>query len=101
MEYKYLFDGNSIEFDKDNPDYNWLFLRVENCYVNDILRADREVFLKDILNFLGIAIREEDKYVTFTNSGDSYIDFGLYEKENIMRKHDGKNGPIQLCISLK
>ena len=101
MEYKYLFDENSIEFNKDNPDYNWLLLRVANCYANDKLRAGIEVFLKDILNFLGIAIREEDKYVSFAYSGDSYIDFGLYEKENVMRKHGGKNGPIQLRISLK
>ena len=66
---------------------NKYFLRLVECYFNDILRCRGYVYLKDVYEYLGIPLDAESYDVGWIYDeknpiGDNFIDFGLsYEFE--------------------
>lgn len=67
---------------KDVPEYNYMFLKSQQNYLNDMLRARGHLFLNEVYRALGF---EDSKagavvgWVISKNGGDNFVDFGLYD----------------------
>lgn len=82
-EYARFFDEASPYWEKDS-EYNLMFLRAEQNYANDRLRAKGRVYLNEIYERLGIPTTKAGQVVGWVydpenGTGDNYIDFGIYE----------------------
>lgn len=70
-----------------NPEYTLVFLKYQQCYANDLLKAKGHVFLNEVYEMLDIPKTEAgDKVGWIYNkecpNGDNFIDFGLHDKQN-------------------
>jgi len=65
------------------PEYNLLFLRAQQNYANDKLRAKGHVFLNEIYDALGIERSREGSVVgwIYGGEGDNMIDFGIFNQD--------------------
>ena len=85
-DYARIFDNGSMGWTKD-PEYNLMFLKLQQNQANDRLRAQGYLFLNDVYDMLGIPrtkagqivgwIYDEDNPV-----GDNCVDFGIYDIYN-------------------
>jgi hypothetical protein len=92
--YATLFDEASRYWEKDAA-YNLMFLRARQQQANDMLRANRHLFLNDVLKMLDLPITPAGQVVGWVYNeedpnGDNYVDFGLYE----MYKDECDNGKL-------
>lgn len=78
-------DGNTIlnSHWENNNEYNLMFLKSQERYANDLLRAKKRVFLNEVYEMLGLPRSKAGQVVGWVYdpenpSGDNYIDFGLY-----------------------
>lgn len=79
--YAKFFDESSPNWNK-NPEYNLMFLKAQENYYNDLLKARGHVFLNEVYEALGIEHTQAGAVVGWVlseDNGDNYIDFGLYE----------------------
>lgn len=82
--YSRLFDEASTRWEKD-PEYNRMFLQVQQNYFNDLLQARGHVFLNEVYDNLGFERTPEASVVGWLvgpradGLADGYIDFGFYE----------------------
>ena len=79
--YARVFDENSPYWTED-IEYNREFLRLQQQYFNDLLRARGYILLNEVYKQLGIPTSESFKsigwiYDPSNETIDSYIDFGL------------------------
>lgn len=93
--YAKFFDEASREWQKD-PEYNLMFLKAQQQYANDKLRANGYLTLNEVYDMLDIPRTKAGMVVGWVyNSknpvGDNYVDFGIYDicKE---RNRDFVNG---------
>lgn len=78
-------NGNTIlnrHWENDN-EYNLMFLKAQERYANDLLRAKKRVFLNEVYEMLGLPRTKAGQVVGWVYdpenpTGDNYIDFGLY-----------------------
>ena len=85
-KYKQTFDSSCNAWEKDQK-FNVMYLKAQQNYFNDILRNRGYVFLRDILEHLGLPVTKISLFVGWycdaTNTfGNNYIDFGIQEKAN-------------------
>ena len=71
-----------------NSEYNMVFLREQQNYANNLLKSRGHLFLNDVYDMLGIARSKAGQcvgwiYNTENPQGDNYVDFGLYDSQNI------------------
>jgi hypothetical protein len=80
--YARLFDEFSSSWNR-NPEYNLVFLRSQQNYLNDKLRARGHLFLNEVYESLGLDHTKEGALVGWVigSEGDNYVDFGLFDKE--------------------
>lgn len=84
-DYRRIFDKTNPWWDSNNNDirYYMMFLRSQQSYFNDLLRANKYVFLNDVLKALGFPktrVGQEVGWVHNPEDGnDGYIDFRLAE----------------------
>ncbi len=78
-------DGNSIlnPHWEPNNDYNIMFIKAQENYANDLLRAKKRLFLNDVYEMLGLPQTKAGQVVGWVYDkdnpvGDNYVDFGLY-----------------------
>lgn len=78
-------DGNSIlnPHWESNNEYNLMFIKAQERYANDLLKAKKRVFLNDVYEMLGLPRTKAGQIVGWvydpeSPKGDNYIDFGLY-----------------------
>ena len=78
--YARFFDETSRNWTK-TPEYNMLFLRAQQDWANDRLRAYGYVFLNEIYEALGLERSQAGQIVGWklSNDGDGFIDFGIYD----------------------
>lgn len=93
--YARFFDESSRYFEK-NPELNLMFLRAEQNFANDRLKARGYVFLNEIYERLGIPTTKAGQVVGWiydpkNGKGDNYIDFGIYDM-NREKVRDFVNG---------
>lgn len=78
-------DGNSVlnPHWESNNEYNLMFLKAQENYANDLLKAKRRLFLNDVYEMLGLPRTKAGQVVGWVYDpehpiGDNYVDFGLY-----------------------
>ena len=69
---------------EDNAEYNLMFLRRQQDYANDRLKARGHLFLNEVYDMLGIPRSEAGQSVGWVYDeknpvGDNYVDFGIYD----------------------
>ena len=85
-EYARFFDAASENFAKD-PEYNMMFLRRQQDYANEMLKARGHLFLNEVYDLLDIPRSKAGQVVGWVydkngnTKGDNYVDFGLYRND--------------------
>lgn len=81
--YARIFDEKSKEWTKD-PEWNLIYLKNQQQFANDMLRARGHVLLNDVYDCLDIPRSSAGTVVGWVlgDEGDNYIDFGIYSKAN-------------------
>lgn len=80
--YARVFDEFNSNWDK-SQEYNIMFLRAQQNYANDVLRARGHVFLNDIYDALGFPRTQAGQVVGWVlGNGDDFIDFGLCDMDS-------------------
>lgn len=82
-EYAKFFDESCPDWQK-NADYNLMFLRRQQDWANDKLKAQGYLFLNDVYDLLGIQKTPAGQVVGWIYDeknpmGDNYVDFGIYD----------------------
>lgn len=77
--YARFFDEFSSNW-KKVPEYNLLFLRCQQTYANDMLKARGHVFLNEVYDLLGIPRSQAGAVVGwfYDKNDGGFIDFGIY-----------------------
>lgn len=78
-------EGNHIpnpHWDENN-EYNLMFLKAQENYANDLLKAKKRLFLNEVYEMLGLPRTKAGQVVGWTYNpenpiGDNYVDFGIY-----------------------
>lgn len=81
--YARFFDASSREWE-DDSEYNLMFLRAEQDYATDRLRAKGFLSLNEVYERLDIPTTKEGQIVGWVYNpddpvGDNYVDFGIYQ----------------------
>jgi hypothetical protein len=87
--YKAWFDKNSNSWSSPQfGEYNWMFLRHQQNWANDLLRARGHLFLNEIRNLLGLPHTAIGAIVGWVYSevkpenGGNFVDFGCWSQED-------------------
>lgn len=78
-------------------EYNWIFLRNQQNWANDMLRARGHVFLNEVYSLLGLDHTSAGSIVGWVydrenDRGDNYIDFGCWGQQFDKQPLDFFNG---------
>ena len=84
--YAKVFDNGCKGWEKDS-DYNMMYLKNVQAYLNDKLRTEGHLFLNEAYDELGIPRTKAGQIVGWIYDeknpvGDNYVDFGLYDIHN-------------------
>ena len=85
-DYAKVFDCGS-EYHRKDPEYNLMFLRRQQDYANEVLKAKGYLFLNDVYEMLGFPRTKAGQVVGWIYDeknpiGDNYVDFGIYNVKN-------------------
>lgn len=85
-DYAVFFDDGCTGWTK-NPEQNLYFLKCQQNYLNDLLKARGHVFLNEVYDALGIPRTKAGNVVGWIYDekhpvGDNFIDFGIYNQDN-------------------
>lgn len=91
--YAVFFDELNPNWDRD-PEVNKLFLHAQQNYANDLLHARGHVFLNEVYRSLGCDHTQAGSVVgwVLSETGDNYIDFGVFNGQDGERIRDFVNG---------
>lgn len=63
-----------------NPEYNLMFLKCQQNYANDLLKARGHLFLNEVYDMLGIKRSDAGIMVGWVyGNGDNFVDFGIFD----------------------
>ena len=86
------------------PEYNLIFLRCQQNYANDLLKARGHVFLNEVYDMIGVPRSKAGSVVGWIltgNAGDHFIDFGIFDDEDNIRDFvNGREGSILLDFNV-
>jgi hypothetical protein len=102
--YARFFDQLCSSWSKD-PEYNFLFIRCQQNYANDLLKARGHVMLNEVYDMLGIPRSKAGAVVGWIlmpdGSTDNYIDFGVFDDNDRARDFvNGREGSILLDFNV-
>lgn len=68
---------------ESNNEYNLMFIKAQENYANDLLKAKKRLFLNEVYEMLGLPATKAGQVVGWVYDpenpiGDNYVDFGLY-----------------------
>ena len=105
--YARWFDVDNTNYNKHPfQEYNWAFLRNQQNWANDMLRARGHVFLNEVYGMLGLSHTSAGAAVGWVydrnnDVGDNYIDFGCWDqKDNPLDFANGREGAILLDFNV-
>lgn len=83
-DYARFYDDGCTGWTKD-PEYNLTFLKHQQAYANDKLKAQGYLFLNDVYKMLGIPASKAGQVVGWIYDeknpiGDNFVDFGIYDQ---------------------
>ena len=81
-DYARFFDVGNPNWEKDS-EYNLMFLKRQQAYANDKLKANGYLYLNEVYDMLGIPKSKAGQVVGWiydpeNGTGDNYVDFGIY-----------------------
>lgn len=84
-DYARFYDCGNKGWTKD-PEYNLMFLKAQQSYANDKLKAQGYLFLNDVYDLLGIPRSKAGQVVGWIYDennpvGDNYVDFNIYNAQ--------------------
>lgn len=84
--YARVFDETNRNFVR-NPEYNFMFLRTQQNWANDKLKAQGHLFLNEVYDMLGMERSKAGAVVGWVFDperplGDNYVDFGIFDGNN-------------------
>lgn len=100
--YARFFDEYSKSWSKE-PEYNLLFIKCQQNYANDLLKARGHVFLNEVYDMLGIERSQAGQIVGWVMSreNDNFIDFGVFDgNENTRDFVNGRERSILLDFNV-
>lgn len=101
--YARFFDELSSSWNHE-PEYNYLFLRCQQNYMNDLLRARGHVFLNEVYDRLGIPRSRPGAVVGWVmdGAGDNFIDFGIFDGHKPRARDfvNGREGSVLLDFNV-
>lgn len=102
--YARFFDPTSTSWSKE-PEYNLVFLKCQQNYANDMLRARGHLFLNEVYDMLGIPRSKAGSVVGWVMSrdgtSDNYVTFGIFDDEwNVRDFVNGREGSILLDFNV-
>lgn len=83
--YARFFDKYNSKYYEDDAQVNYMFLRCEQNYANDLLKSRGHLFLNDVYERLGMDKTPEGQHVGWIydpnseEKRDGYVDFGMYD----------------------
>lgn len=93
--YSRIWDEHTSTSWSKEPGYNQMFLRSQQNYMNDMLRARGHVFLNEVYTALGMNICPEGQLVGWVldrENSDNFIDFGVFDDHNLWEAVQFING---------
>lgn len=80
----FVFSKENSKYFDDDHSYNMMFLRAQEAYANDKLRATGRVFLNELFRALGMEETKDGQILGWVYDkenpvGDNWVDFGIYE----------------------
>jgi hypothetical protein len=100
--YARFFDEYSGTWSKD-PEYNYIFLRCQQQWANDMLKARGHLFLNEVYDALGLQRTKAGSVVGWiiSENGDNYVDFGVFDDTQNARDFvNGRQGSILLDFNV-
>jgi hypothetical protein len=101
--YARFFDEVSPSW-KKTPEYNFLFVRCQQNWANDMLKARGHVFLNEVYDSLGISRTKAGAVVGWVlhPDNDNFIDFGVFDGNNERARDfvNGREGSILLDFNV-
>lgn len=93
--YARYFDDTCPGWSKD-PEFNLMYLRRQQDYANELLKAKGHLYLNEVYDILGLPRSKAGQIVGWVYDeknpiGDNYVDFGIYE-QNRAKNRDFVNG---------
>ena len=105
-DYAKFFDEASPYWQKD-PEYNLMFLKSQQQYATDLLRARGRLFLNEVYDMLGIEKTKAGQIVGWVYNpenpiGDNFVDFGIFDmsKERVRAFVNGYEPNILLDFNV-
>ena len=94
-DYAVIYDDGCTGWSKD-PELNKLFLKSQERYANDRLKAKGHLFLNEVYDMLGVPRTKAGQIVGWVYdeknpNGDNFVDFGMFDVHDD-RKRDFING---------
>lgn len=103
--YARFFDSFSTSWGRE-PEYNLIFLRCQQNYANDLLKARGHVFLNEVYDMVGIQRSKAGAVVGWLLSPngdtDNFIDFGVFDGSSDRARDfvNGNEGAILLDFNV-
>lgn len=103
-EFAKFFDASSRCWDKD-PETNLTFLRAQERYANDLLKAKGRLFLNEVYDMLDIPPTKAGQIMGWVYdpegiASDNYVDFGIYDTYRNSRFVNGYEPVILLDFNI-
>lgn len=105
--YAKLFSKETSQSWDPRPEYNLMFLRFNQNWANDTLKAKGHLFLNEVYDQLGLDRTPAGQAVGWVynnpKGGDDYVDFGFLDDSNAAELHDfmtGREGAIWLDFNV-
>ena len=105
-DYAKFFDEASPYWQKD-PEYNFMFLKSQQQYATDLLKARGRLFLNEVYEMLGIDKTKSGQIVGWVYNpenpiGDNFVDFGIFDmsKERVRAFVNGYEPNILLDFNV-
>lgn len=100
--YARFFDQYATTWSRE-PDYNYIFLRCQQQWANDLLKARGHLFLNEVYDSLGLERTRAGAVVgwVISGKGDNFVDFGVFEGSERSRDFvNGREGSILLDFNV-
>lgn len=98
-QYAIIFDESCLGYDKDNPEFTYMFLKRVEKYASKSLRIKKELYLNEVYSLLGSPNTEVGsivgwRYYDGNINGDNFVDFGIDTKHNAKFFISGKGSIV-------